>query len=108
MVLAAKLVGESHMMSNDDKKKTVEIQTHWSVPSFFADNLGLLTRNDGLHLLIFTTAFHDGHKEQARIFVPTASLRRMIDMMCSHCDHYPAKPRSKRQTGKKSTKKKES
>ena len=88
-------------MSGKKKKKVVEILTNENLPTLLVDNLAITTRTDGLHFIRFTTALPEGLKEQVRMMVPDERMKRMLDALCSHCDHYPAKPKSRKKSSRR-------
>ncbi len=71
------------------------------LPTVFVDNLMISTRSDGLNYLRFSTALPEGLKEEARMMIPMENLKRMIDILCQQCDHFPTKPKAKAENLKK-------
>ena len=85
-------------MPHSDEKKVVGIHTNENLPTLFADTLTVNTRSDGFSLIRFTANLPEGLTEQARIMIPPESLKKMLDVLCSHSNYYPvkSKPRKKR------------
>ncbi|MEA2039715.1 MAG: hypothetical protein U9N82_07755 [Thermodesulfobacteriota bacterium] len=90
-------------MSNNKKKKIPEIPINETLPTVFVDNLMISTRSDGLNYLCFSTALPGGLKEEARMMVPMENLKRMIDVLCKQCDYFPAKPKPKGKSSRKTS-----
>jgi hypothetical protein len=89
-------------MSDKGKKDLPQIPINEGLPTVFVDNLMISTRSDGLNYLRFTTALPEGFKEEARMMVPMENLKRMIDVLCKQCNHFPVKPKPKAETSSKS------
>ena len=89
-------------MSNNKKMKIPEIPINENLSTVFVDNLMISTRSDGLNYLRFYTGFPQGFREEARMMIPTQSLKLIIDALCKQCDYFPTKPKAK---GKISSKK---
>jgi hypothetical protein len=70
-------------------KPVLKIIANESLPIVLVDQLAITSRTDGMHFVRFMTALPEGHREQCRMMIPDASLRRMLDVLCRHCDHYP-------------------
>ena len=68
-----------------------QLQLNNNLSTIFVDGLKISSRKDGIHLIQFSTILPDGIKEQLRIVVPDHSLREMLDVLCKHIGHYPAK-----------------
>jgi len=89
------------MASNKKQKKTTELHINDRLPTLIVDNLSIANRTDGLYFIRLTTHLPEGFKEQARVMVPTASLKRMLDVLCSKSNYYPKKKTAKKKTAKK-------
>ena len=83
-------------MATRKEEQSIQIKINDNLPILLVDNLTISTRSDGLHIVRFTTQLQEGIKEQARMMIPENSMKAMLDVLCSHCDYYPAKPRSKK------------
>ena len=83
-------------MAKKQAKKSIKIKVNDNLPILLVDNLTISTRSDGLHIVRFTTQLQEGIKEQARMMIPENSMKAMLDVLCSHSNYYPAKPRSKK------------
>ena len=88
-------------MPDNKKKKIPEIPINETLATVFVDHLSISIRSDGLGYLRFGTALPEGLKEEARMMIPVESLKRMIDVLCQQCDHFPAKPKPKTETSNK-------
>ena len=87
-------------MSNKKREDTPQISINKNLPTVFVDNLMISTRNDGLNYLRFSTALPEGLKEEARMMIPMENLKRMIDILCRQCEHFPTKPKAKAERAK--------
>ena len=85
-------------MSGKKKKTIIKMRLNENLLTVLVDNLMITTRNDGLHLIRFTASLPEGLKEQVRMMVPDERLKRMLDALCSHSNHYPKKPKSRKKT----------
>ena len=90
-------------MSDNKKKKTLKLRLNENLPTVFVDNLVIATRSDGLNFLRFATALPEGLKEEARMLIPTESLKRMLDVLCKQCDYFPVKPKPKSESSRKAS-----
>ena len=70
-------------------KQVFKVMANENLPIVLVDQLAITSRTDGIHFVRFMTALPDGHREQCRIMIPDANLRRMLDVLCRHCNHYP-------------------
>jgi len=82
-------------MSDNGNKDLPKIPLNEAIPTVFVDNLMISTRSDGLNYLRFYTSLPEGLREETRLMVPRESLKRIIDVLCQQCDHFPVKPKSK-------------
>ena len=65
----------------------------------FIDGLAAYGRKDGIHFLRFFSRVPEGMVEQARMIVQISHLKKMITVLCEHCDYYPKKPGEKTSDG---------
>ena len=73
------------------EKKAVELHINGSLPTVLIDNLTITTRTDDLYFVRLSTSLPEGVNEQFRMMVPKESIRRMLDVLCKHCDYFPSK-----------------
>jgi len=73
----------------EKKEKAVPFMLNPLLPVVHFDHLTITARGDGLQFLRLSTALPEGIVEQARLLVQDARLRRMIDVLCRHCNYYP-------------------
>ncbi len=80
-----------------DKKPQVisEVHSDETLQVAFIDNLGIAKRTDGMHYVRLMTSVPEGHKEQYRMMVPDQNLKRMLDVLCRHCDYFPVREKQK-------------
>lgn len=82
------------MKDEKDEKaeKAIKIQLNPTLPTIFVDNLIVSPRKDG-HLLVRLAASlpEDTWQEQVRFMVAKEDLKRMLNVLCTQCDHYPVK-----------------
>lgn len=74
-----------------EKKNVLEVYANQSLSTVFVDNLAVTKRGDGMYFLRLTALLPEGLKEQAQIIVPDRALKKMLDVLCRICDHFPAK-----------------
>lgn len=78
-------------MSDEKNKKVLSFNTNEALHTVFVDHVSSTIRTDGMHLLRFYTALPEGLQEQSRMMIPKESMKRMLDVLCKHCDHFPEK-----------------
>jgi len=90
-------------MSDNKKKKILEIRINENLPTLFVDNLVISARSDGLNLVRFTTSLPEGLKEEARLLIPMENLKRMLDVLCKQCNYFPVKPKPRGKSSRKAS-----
>jgi hypothetical protein len=88
-------------MSTKKKQEIPDIPINEKLATVFVDNLMVSTRSDGLNYLRFSTTLPEGLKEEARMMIPMENLKRMIDILCKQCGHFPTKPKAIIKSSKK-------
>ncbi len=88
-------------MSDNKRKKIPEIPLNENLSTLFVDNLMIATRSDGVNYLRFAAGLPGRLKEEARMMVPTESLKLMINALCNHCKYFPVKPKPKGKSSRK-------
>jgi hypothetical protein len=86
------------MSNNDEKPDVTAFPVNQNLPTLFADNLTMTTREDGFALLRFYVSLPEGFTEQGRFMVHQTRLEAMMDLMSSLSNYYPvkAKPNKKK------------
>ena len=82
-------------MSNDQDKIELKFSPNENLQTLFVDSLFIRSRTDGFHYVRLATSLPEGFKEQARLIVPDEGLKNMLDVLCSHCNHWPQKSKDK-------------
>ena len=82
------------MAEKEKETKEHKILADISKPTLFVDNLTITSRKDGMYLIRLLSALPEDLKEEARFFVPKANLKKMVDVICQHLNHYPSPPES--------------
>lgn len=90
-------------MTTDNNKKVLHLAANEALHTVFVDHLSSTIRTDGIHLLRFYTALPEGLQEQSRMMIPKESMKRMLDILCKHCDHFPQKSSQKEDVPSKSS-----
>lgn len=85
-------------MPSKSNEKNIEVYTNEALPTLFIDNLKIDSRADDLYLLTFATSLPDQINEQVRMMVPKKNMKQMLDALCTQCDYFPKKEKSKKKT----------